>query len=62
MPHRSNDQPYRLTRIRQLPCEDVDAVVNTAIGRVLNARGTATLEPESESDPDGQAGETEWPT
>ena len=50
--HRSSDQPYHLTRVRQLPCEDVDAVVNAAIGRVLNARAIATMEPESEPDSD----------
>jgi len=60
--HRSSDQPYHLTRVRQLPCEDMDAVVNAAIGRVLNARGTAIMEPEPESDTGDQAGETEWPT
>jgi len=57
--HRSSDQPYHLTRVRQLPCEDVDMVFNAAIGRVLNARGTAALEPEPEFGVDDQAGETD---
>lgn len=62
MRHRSSDQPYHLTRVRQLPCEDLDAVVNAAIERVLNARGTATQEPKPESDAGDQAGERKWPT
>jgi hypothetical protein len=57
--HRSSDQLYHLTRVRQLPCQDVDAVVNAAIGRVLNARGTAPAQPEPKPDAGDQAGETD---
>ena len=58
MGYRNNDQPFHITTIRQLPCEDVDAVFNAAIGRVLNARSAVPIQPEPDEcdqvgEPDG---------
>ena len=57
MDRRSNDQPFHITSIRQLPCEDVDAVFNAAIKRVLNARNAVPIRTDAQADE--QAGETD---
>jgi hypothetical protein len=54
---RSNDLPLRVTRIRQLPCEDVDAVFSAVIKRVLNAQNAVPIRTETQADEHDQAGE-----
>lgn len=59
MGRRTNDQPLHLTRVRVVPCEDVGAIYNTVLKRVLNARRALAVRREARADERDEAGETD---